>query len=153
MGVLSDWHQPPRCQRQANVVTGPVKEKTPPRLQRLDMCGLIAIRGELMARYSGGSSEVEPPMPELSIAWSELVVRERHWRSRAAGCGTLTNRPIAQGNKRMALATTVTYLEMNGFTWECGEVEETAMMLQAAPKEIKEDEWEAWVVRNVEKKE
>ncbi len=95
-------------------------------------------------------------MLELSIMRSELVVRDRHWRSRArlaAGYGwrILTNRPFAEGNERMALAAMVTYLEMNGFTWNCGEVEETAMVLRAAAKEMKEDEWEAWVVRNVGK--
>ena len=42
--------------------------------------------------------------------------------------------------------------EMNGFTWNCGEAEETAMVLRAAAKEMKEDEGEAWVVRNVGKK-
>ena len=42
---------------------------------------------------------------------------------------------------------------MNGFTWNFGEVEETAMVLRAAAKGIKEDEWEAWVVRNVGKRE
>jgi len=41
---------------------------------------------------------------------------------------------------------------MNGFTWNCGEAEETAMVLRAAAKEMKEDEGEAWVVRNVGKK-
>ncbi len=96
-------------------------------------------------------------MLELSIARSELVVRERHWRSRArlaAGYGwrILTNRPFAEGNKRMALAAMVTFLEMNGFTWNCGEAEETAMALQAAAKEVREDEWEAWVLRNVGKR-
>ena len=45
----------------------------------------------------------------------------------------------------------VTYLEMNGFTWNCGEMEETAMVLRAATKDMKEAEWEAWVVRNVGK--
>ena len=45
----------------------------------------------------------------------------------------------------------VTYLEMNGFTWNGGEVEETAMVLRAAAKEMKEDAWEAWVIRNVGK--
>ena len=71
----------------------------------------------------------------------------------AAGYGwrILKNRPFAEGNKRMALAAMVTYLEMNGLTWNCGEVEETAMVLRAAAKEMKEDEWEAWVVRNVER--
>jgi death on curing protein len=65
----------------------------------------------------------------------------------------LTIRPFAEGNERMALAAMVTYLEMNGFTWNCGEVEETAMVLRAAAKGMQEDEWEAWVVRNVGKKE
>ena len=102
--------------------------------------------------------DVDLAMLELSIARSELVARERHWRGRArlaAGYGwrILTNRPFAEGNKRMALAAMVTFLEMNGFTWKCDEVEETAMVLRAAAKEIKEDEWEVWVLRNVGKKE
>jgi hypothetical protein len=32
-------------------------------------------------------------------------------------------------------------------------VEETVMVLRAAAGHMKEDEWEAWVVRNVEKTE
>jgi death-on-curing protein len=137
-----------------------VRELTAGRLRRLDMRGLIAIHGELLARYgsklnSEKSKDVDLAMLELSIARSELVVRERHWRSRArlaAGYGwrILTNRPFAVGNKRMALAAMVTYLEMNGLTWKCGEVEETVMVLRAA-KGMKEDEWEAWVLRNVSK--
>ena len=66
----------------------------------------------------------------------------------------LTIRPFAEGNERMALAAMVTHLEMNGFTWKCGQVEETAMVLRASAKEKKEDEWEAWVIiKNVGKKE
>ena len=127
---------------------------TGPRLKRLDVRGLTAIHGELMARYGGGSREVDQGKLDLSIARSELVMRERHWGSRArlaAGYGwrILTNRPLAEGNERLALAAMVTYLEMNGFTWNCGEVEETAMVLRAAAKEMKEDEWEAWVVGKV----
>jgi death on curing protein len=53
----------------------------------------------------------------------------------------------------MALAAIVTYLDMNRLTWKCGEVEETAMVLRAAAKGMKEDEWEAWVLRNVGKTE
>jgi len=52
----------------------------------------------------------------------------------------------------MALAAMVTYLEMNGITWKCGEVEEAAMVLRAAAGEMQEDEWEAWVVRNVRRR-
>jgi death-on-curing protein len=140
-----------------------VREMTARRLRRLDIRGLIAIHGELLARYgsklnSEKSKDVDLAMLELSIARSELVLRERHWRSRArlaAGYGwrVLVNRPFAVGNKRMALAAMVTYLEMNGFTWKCSEVEETVMVLRAAAKYMTEDEWEAWVVGNVGKKE
>ena len=86
-----------------------------------------------------------------------MVEARAHWKIRArlaaAGYGwrLQVNRPFAVGNKRMALAATVTYLEMNGLTWECGEVEETAMVLRAAAGHMKEDEREAWVVRNVER--
>jgi len=130
---------------------------TAPRLKRLDVRGLTAIHGELMARYGGGSREVELAELELAIVRSELMVRDPHWKRRARlaaeyGWRILTIRPFAEGNERMALAAMVTYLEMNGFTWKCGEVEETAMLLRASAKEMKEDDWEAWVVRNVGKK-
>jgi len=127
------------------------------RLRRLDMRGLTAIHGELLARYGGNSRDVDLAKLELSIVRSELVVRGPHWKRRArlaAGYGwrLLVNGPFAEGNKRVTLAAMVTYLEMNGLRWKCGEAEETAMVLRAAAKEMKEDEWEAWVVTNVEKR-
>jgi death-on-curing protein len=132
------------------------------RLQRLTMRGLCAIHQELLARYgdksnSDKSKDVDLAMLELSVLRAELVVRGTHWKARArlaAGYGwrVLLNSPFAVGNKRMALAAMVTYLEMNGLTWKCGEVEEAVMVQRAAAKEIKEDEWEAWVVGNVGKR-
>jgi prophage maintenance system killer protein len=124
--------------------------RTPP-LRRLDMRGLIAIHQQLLARYGSLA------MLELSVLRAESVVRDPHWKARArlaAGHGwrMLVNRPFAVGNKRMALAAMVTCLEMNGLKWNCSEVEETVMVLRAAAKEMKEDEWEASVVRNVGKK-
>ena len=59
---------------------------------------------------------------------------------------------VAEGTERVALAAMVTYLEMNGFTWNCGEVEETVMVLRAAAKQINERDWEAWVISNVAKR-
>ena len=136
--------------------------KTPP-LRRLDVRGLVAIHRELMARYGSQlnpekSREVDLAMLELSVLRAESIVRDPHWIARAllaAGYGwrMLANRPFALGNKRMALAAMLTCLEMNGLTWNCGEVEETAMVLRAAAKEMKEDEWEAWVLRKVGKRE
>ena len=140
-----------------------VREITARPLRKLNLRGLIAIHQELVARYGSKlnpekSRQVDLAMLELSIALAESVVRERHWRGRAklaAGYGwrVLVNRPFAVGNKPMALAAMVTYLEMNGLTWECGEVEETVMVQRAAAGHMKEAEWEAWVLRNVGKRE
>ena len=135
---------------------------TAQRLRRLSMRGLIAIHQELAARYGGRAlsyassraREVDLAMLELVLARAELVVRGPHWRSRArlaAGYGwrVLKIRPFADGNERMALAAMTTYLEMNGLTWKCCEVEETAMVLRASTGHMKQVDWEAWVVGNV----
>ena len=65
------------------------------------------------------------------------------------GWRLLKVRPFAEGNERVALAAMVTYLEMNRHTWNCGEVEETAMIMQAARKQITERQWTEWVIRRV----
>jgi death on curing protein len=130
---------------------------TGPRLRYLDIRGLTTIHRELAARYGGGCKEPDEATLHLVLVRSEMMVRDPHWKRRARlaaeyGWRMLTIRPFAEGNERMALAAMVTYLEMNGFTWNCGEVEETAMVQRAAAKGMKEDEWEAWVIRNVGKK-
>ena len=135
---------------------------TAQRLRRLSIRGLIAIHQELAARYGGQAlssassrtREVDLAMLELVLARAELVVRGPHWRSRARlgaryGWHVLKIRPFAEGNQRMALAAMMTHLEMNGLTWKCGEVEETAIVLRASTGHMKQADWEAWVVGNV----
>ena len=123
-------------------------------MEPLSMRGVVAIHQELQARYGWGSLEVD--MAQLDLALMRAVKfacdGKRTMRSRlAAGYAwaLLTMRPFVEGNEPVALAAMVTYLEMNRLTWKCGEVEETAMVLRAAAKGMKEDEWEAWVIRNV----
>jgi prophage maintenance system killer protein len=126
--------------------------------RRLDMRGLIAIHQELVTRYGGQarsrSREVESAMLELSLTRAVTFGGDgkQHTYARiAAGYAwaLLLNRPFAEGNEQVALAAMVTYLEMNGLSWKCSEAEETAMVLRAAAKEIKEDAWKEWVIRNV----
>ncbi len=61
----------------------------------------------------------------------------------------LRNHPFADGNKRAAFSGVTMFLELNGYDLNCSQVEETAMVLQAASGEISEQEWTAWVVRSV----
>ena len=79
---------------------------------------------------------------------------KRDMRARVAAgyaWALLKIRPFAEGNEQVALAAMVVSLEMSRLEWKCGEVEETAMVLRAAAGEMKEKEWEAWVVGNVER--
>ena len=59
----------------------------------------------------------------------------------------LRNHPFSDGNKRSAYAALTIMLELNGYEPICTEVEETAMVLQAAGSEISEAEWTDWVER------
>jgi death-on-curing protein len=124
--------------------------------RRLSMRGLIAIHEELLTRYGGHSREVEMAMLELSLARAvKFAVDGKRdvWARLAAGYAwaLLKNRPFAEGNERMALAAMVVLLEMYGLPWKCGEVEETATVRRAAAGEMKESEWNEWVVEHVKK--
>ncbi len=124
---------------------------------RLSTRGLIAIHGELLARYGGHSRKVDTSKLEIALSRAEKSAADgkRDMRARlAAGYAwaLLKSRPFAEGNERVALAAMVVYLEMSRLGWKCGEVEETAMLLRAAAGKMKEAEWEAWVVGKVGKR-
>ncbi len=61
----------------------------------------------------------------------------------------LRNHPFADGNKRAAFAAMDIFFVINGYELHCSEVEETAMILQAAGSDITEHEWISWVERTV----
>ena len=126
------------------------------RLQRLTMRGLCAMHKELIARYGGGSTQVDMVKLELALVRAESVEPRLLWKRRAHlaaaySWSLLKSRPFADGNQPMALAALAVFLEMNDLTWKCGEAEETAMLLRAAAGEIKESEWNEWAVGNVGK--
>jgi death on curing protein len=124
--------------------------------RRLSIRGLVAIHEELLTRYGGHSREVDMVKLELSLARAVkfAVDGKRDAGARlAAGyaLALLKNRPFAEGNERVALAALVVQLEMYDLPWKCGEVEETAMIKALAAGELKEAQWEAWVVNHVKK--
>ena len=121
----------------------------------LDTRGLRALQRELVKRY-GGKAPPEADETHLHsvLIRGESVERHARWNPPAhlaAGYGwaLLTLKPFAEGNSRMALAAMVTYLEMNRLHLDCSEVEETAMVIKAARKQITERQWTEWVIRRV----
>lgn len=65
--------------------------------------------------------------------------------------GLLRNHPFVDGNKRIALAAAIVFLDLNGWELGCSEAEETAMVLQAAAGEITEQAWSRWVQKSAKK--
>ncbi len=86
-------------------------------------------RPENLAAYGGLTS---PSELGAALAWA-----------------ILRNHPFADSNKRAVFAGLTMFLELNGYDLTCSQVEETAMVLQAASGEISEQEWTAWVERSV----
>ena len=59
----------------------------------------------------------------------------------------LRSHPFVDGNKRLALAAFVMFVQLNGNRLVCSESEETAMVMSAAAGRISEEEWTAWALR------
>jgi death on curing protein len=70
----------------------------------------------------------------------------------AYGWGLLRNHPFVDGNKRIALAATVVFLDLNGWELTCSQPEETAMILRAAAGETSERSWSDWIGHNARRK-
>jgi death-on-curing protein len=118
------------------------------------MRGLIEIHKQLLARYGGHSREVDMPKLELALtrtlSFADDGMKYKYARIAAGyAWALLFNRPFVEGNERVALAALVTFLEMYELQWKCGEVEETAMVLELAAGTIKEEDWTGWVMQKV----
>lgn len=123
------------------------------RLRWLTSAAVVAIHRELIAEYGGLQGLRAPASLESALArpkhlatyQTKVTVPEL---AAAYAWGLLRNPPFVDGNKRIALAAMVTFLDLNGWDLACSEAEETAMVLHAAAGKIKEREWAAWVSRN-----
>jgi death-on-curing protein len=114
--------------------------------------GLSAIHEELVSRYGGlqgirdlGALESAVARPHHLASYLQRIFVPR--LAAAYVWGLLRNHPFVDGNKRVALASLIIFLELNGWDWLASEVEETAKLLAAAAGEISGKEWIKWVER------
>jgi death-on-curing protein len=117
----------------------------------LTASAVIAIHQELIAGYGGVPGLRAPASLESALARAKhLASYKRNVTmpelAAACGWGLLRNHPFVDGNKRIALAAIVVFLELNGWELTCSEAEETGMILRAAAGEINEPAWNRWVV-------
>ncbi len=127
------------------------------RLRWLTAEAVAAIHEELIARYGGVSGVRAIGLLESAVARPQhLAAYKRNLTvpalAAAYGWGLLRNHPFVDGNKRVALAAMVIFLDLNGWELTCSQAEETAMVLRAAAGEISERGWTDWVRRSARKK-
>ena len=123
------------------------------RLRWLTVGAVVAIHEELISRYGGRPGIRTPESLDSALARPKNLAAykpEANLPELAAAYawGLLRNHPFFDGNKRIALASLVVFLELNGWKLDCSEAEETAKVLQAAAGEIDETAWKAWVQKS-----
>jgi death-on-curing protein len=122
--------------------------------QFLNVEAVIALHAELIEESGGSHGLRDAGLLESAISRAENKVNydpEATVGSVGASLswGLIKNHAFIDGNKRIGLAALVVFLRANGHVLTCSVEEEIAMVLRAAASEITEEEWTAWVVRNV----
>ena len=127
------------------------------RLRWLTGGAVAAIHEELISRYGGAPGLRAVGLLESAVARPQhLAVYKSNVTlpalAAAYGWGLLRNHPFVDGNKRIALAAMVVFLDLNGWELTCSQAEETAMVLRAAAGEIRERAWSDWVEHSARRK-
>ena len=122
----------------------------------LSAAAIIAIHEELVSRYGGMSGLRSPELLDSAIARPKHLAAYRDavtvpQLAASYAWGLLRNHPFVDGNKRIALAAALVFLDLNGWELACSEAEETAMVLQAAAGELTEPAWSRWMQKSAQK--
>jgi death-on-curing protein len=115
---------------------------------------VVAVQEQLLAAFGGGSgvrdaglleSTLARPVNRLSYERAAITLFDL---AAAYAFGLAKNHPFVDGNKRIAFATAVVFLELNGYRFEAGEAEAVIQTLALAAGELKEHEYAQWLKTN-----
>jgi death-on-curing protein len=115
---------------------------------------VVTIQEQLLAAFGGpagirdaGLLESALARPENRFAYERPAVTLFDLAA-AYAFGLAKNHPFVDGNKRIAFATAVVFLELNGYRFEAGEAEAAIRTLALAAGELKENEYAQWLKAN-----
>ena len=122
----------------------------------LTQAAVEAIHDELIDHYGGSHGLRDPGLLDSALARAKNLYAYGEEKSipglaAAYGWGLVKNHAFIDGNKRIALAAMVTFLDANDDELTCSEAEETMMILRAAAGDISQNEWIDWVRDNAVK--
>jgi death-on-curing protein len=115
---------------------------------------VLAVQEQLPADFGGESGLRDAGLldsalarPENRFAYKRATVFVFEL---AAACafGLVKNHPFIDGNKRIALATAIMFLELNGYRFEADEADAVIRTLALAAGDLKEAEYSRWIGAN-----
>ncbi len=115
---------------------------------------VVAVQEQLLAAFGGASGirdagllESALARPEKRFAYERSAVSVFDLAA-AYAFGLAKNHPFVDGNKRIAFATAVMFLELNGYRFEAGEADAVIRTLALSAGELKEHEYAQWLKAN-----
>jgi death-on-curing protein len=112
---------------------------------------VVAVQEQLLAAFGGlsgirdvGLLESALARPEHRFAYKRTAVTLFDLAA-AYAFGLAKNHAFVDGNKRIAFATAVMFLELNGSRFEAGEAEAVIRTLALATGELRENEYAQWL--------
>lgn len=111
---------------------------------------VLAIHAELIDTY-GGSHGLRDR--NLLLSALDRIENKLHYEPQVTvpalaaslGWGLIKNHVFLDGNKSIGLASVITFLDVNGYTFSVSTDDVKTMILRAAGSEITEAEWSAWL--------
>lgn len=118
---------------------------------------VLAVQEQLIAAFGGvaglrdaGLLESALARPQQRFAYAEDAASIFDLAA-AYAFGLAKNHPFVDGNKRIAFATTIVFLELNGYTFNAIEADAAIRTLALAAGELKEAEYAGWLKANSKK--
>ena len=115
---------------------------------------VVAVQEQLLAVFGGASGirdtgllESALARPENRFAYGRTTVTVFDLAT-AYAFGLAKNHPFVDGNKRIAFATAIMFLELNGYRFDAAEVDAVVRTLALAAGELKEPEYARWLKAN-----
>lgn len=112
---------------------------------------VVAVQEQLLAVFGGapgvrdtGLFESALARPENRFAYQRAAVTVFDLAA-AYAFGLAKNDPFVDGNKRIAFATAIMFLELNGYRFEAGEADAVVRTLALAAGEMKERDYAVWL--------
>jgi death-on-curing protein len=113
---------------------------------------VVVLHEQLIATFGGSAGIRDEGLldsalarPENRLAYGKPTIFEL---AAAYAFGLIKNHPFVDGNKRIAFAAAVVFLETNGYIFEAAEADAVLRTFALAASEMTESDYAHWIKKN-----